>query len=219
MVNYGNSKIYKIEPICEYDEGDIYIGSTTKEYLSKRFVQHKADYVGWKKEKRHFISVFEIFEKYGVENCKISLLESYPCDSKDFLNAKEGEYIRSTSCINKRIAGRTHKEYYQDNKEQIIQRKNEYYAENKNIINEKRRNKIQDKESKERKKEYNKKYQFENKINLQIKHKEYLEKNKEKLKENRTEIIECECGCRIQRTELARHKRSQKHNNLLTLKA
>jgi hypothetical protein len=27
---YNNSKIYKIEPICEYDEGDIYIGSTIR---------------------------------------------------------------------------------------------------------------------------------------------------------------------------------------------
>ena len=35
MTNYNNGKIYKIEPICEYDEGDIYIGSTTKEYRSE----------------------------------------------------------------------------------------------------------------------------------------------------------------------------------------
>ena len=33
MVNYSNGKIYKIEPIIDHDEGDIYIGSTTKKYL------------------------------------------------------------------------------------------------------------------------------------------------------------------------------------------
>ena len=35
MVNYNNGKIYKIEPL-NGEEGDIYIGSTTKEYLSQR---------------------------------------------------------------------------------------------------------------------------------------------------------------------------------------
>jgi hypothetical protein len=33
---YNNSKIYKIKPICDYEEGDIYIGSTTKKYLCER---------------------------------------------------------------------------------------------------------------------------------------------------------------------------------------
>ena len=37
MKNYNNSKIYKIEPTCEYDEGDIYIGSTNREYLCQNF--------------------------------------------------------------------------------------------------------------------------------------------------------------------------------------
>ena len=32
MVNYNNGKIYKIEPIVDHDEGDIYFGSTTKQY-------------------------------------------------------------------------------------------------------------------------------------------------------------------------------------------
>ena len=37
MTNYNNGKIYMIEPICEYEVGDIYIGSTTKQYLSQHF--------------------------------------------------------------------------------------------------------------------------------------------------------------------------------------
>ena len=47
--NYNKGKIYKIEPICDHDEGDIYIGSTTKDYLSQRMVFHKGDYIKWKK--------------------------------------------------------------------------------------------------------------------------------------------------------------------------
>ena len=42
MVNYSNGKIYKIES----DLGDlIYIGSTTKYYLSQRMERHRFDYV------------------------------------------------------------------------------------------------------------------------------------------------------------------------------
>ena len=47
---YNNSKIYKIEPVCDYDEGDIYIGSTTQKYLSNRMQQHRKDYKRWKNE-------------------------------------------------------------------------------------------------------------------------------------------------------------------------
>ena len=36
-INYANGKIYKIEPKgVMIDDGDIYIGCTTKEYLSQR---------------------------------------------------------------------------------------------------------------------------------------------------------------------------------------
>ena len=37
MVDYSKGKIYCIEPISEHDEGEIYIGSTTKHYLSDRY--------------------------------------------------------------------------------------------------------------------------------------------------------------------------------------
>ena len=47
MINYGNGKIYKIEPICEHDEGDIYIGSTTKEKLCQRMTTHRSSYKYW----------------------------------------------------------------------------------------------------------------------------------------------------------------------------
>ena len=39
MVNYGNGKIYKIERLS--DNVLIYVGCTTKEYLSSRLVEHK----------------------------------------------------------------------------------------------------------------------------------------------------------------------------------
>ncbi len=41
MINYGNSKKYKIEPRVEHEPHEQYIGSTTKLYLSQRLVHHR----------------------------------------------------------------------------------------------------------------------------------------------------------------------------------
>ena len=108
-MDYQNSKIYKIESIT--GEGQIYIGSTTKKYLSQRMQGHKHDYKRWKEGKHHKVSSSSIFDLYGVENCKITLLENVDCQSKDELLAREGYYIRTLECVNKQIAGRSEAEY------------------------------------------------------------------------------------------------------------
>ena len=48
MVNYNNGKIYKIEPMCDHDEGDLYAGSTTKQYLSQCMGTHRSGYISYK---------------------------------------------------------------------------------------------------------------------------------------------------------------------------
>ncbi len=101
MTNYNNGKIYKIEPICDHEENEIYIGSTTKQYLSQRFVYHRSNYKSWKNEKYHKITVFDLFEKYGVENCQIFLLELVNVNSKDELLAREGYFIKTLNCVNR----------------------------------------------------------------------------------------------------------------------
>jgi hypothetical protein len=73
--NFSFSKIYKIVPNCEYEDGDIYIGSTTKEYLSQRMVAHRSSFKSWKLGKSGNVSVYDIFVKYGVENCSLELIE------------------------------------------------------------------------------------------------------------------------------------------------
>ena len=130
MVDYSKSKIYKIEPINSEDEGDIYIGSTTKDTLAQRMSTHRCNYRSWKNGKYHPISSFDLFEKYGLENCLILLIESFPCKSKDELRSREGFYIKSMKCVNKLMAGRTQKEYYEENKQSITFDKKQYYFEN-----------------------------------------------------------------------------------------
>ena len=132
MVNYNNGKIYKIEPICDHDEGDIYIGSTTKQYLSQRLDTHRSNYKQWINGNYNKVRVFEIFNKYGVSNCQIVLIDTVNAESKDKLLAREKHYIKSVKCVNKYIPGQTkeetklkEKEYYENNKEEIkLKKKN-----------------------------------------------------------------------------------------------
>ena len=108
MVNYSKSKIYKIEPIVDHDVNDVYYGATTKHYLSSRWGNHTVDY---RANKEIQTTVKLLFDKYGITNCHIVLVELYPCNSKDELSSKEGEYIRNNPCVNKQISGRTKQEY------------------------------------------------------------------------------------------------------------
>lgn len=109
MVSYNNGKIYKIEPISNGVEGDVYIGSTTKEYLSQRLASHKHDYKRWKNGKAGKTFSYEIFDKYGFENCHIVLLELVNVNSKDELLAREGFFMKSMPCVNKKIEGKEKK--------------------------------------------------------------------------------------------------------------
>jgi len=141
MVNYANSKVYKIWST----QGDkIYIGSTTKEYLSQRMDAHRGDYKKLKNGKHRKLSSYILFEEYGLENCFIELLEAKECNSKDELLQLEGKYIREQVCVNKCIAGRTEKQYREDNKESMKQ----YYQDNKEHILEQKKQYREDNQEK-----------------------------------------------------------------------
>jgi hypothetical protein len=102
MPDYKLGKIYMIYSI-ENPE-DRYYGSTTQP-LSKRFYGHTKENTSTSKL---------LFEKYGVDGCKIELVEDFPCETKEQLCAREGHYIRTNICVNKKISGRTSKETRQE---------------------------------------------------------------------------------------------------------
>ena len=142
MVNYQLGKIYKITDV---GRTKMYIGSTTKDYVSKRMVEHRNAYYYFKagsKKGHRKISVFELFDEFGIENCIIELIETCPCNNRDELHRREGELIKASECVNKNIAGRTLQEYYEENKDKINEKRRayiaEHYEENKDKINEKR---------------------------------------------------------------------------------
>ncbi len=131
MVNYGLGKIYKIEPVSGGDEGDIYVGSTTKELLSQRMANHRSDYKRWKNGMGGKITSYDIFEKYGLENCQITLLEQVNATCKDELNSRERHYIESMACVNRIVIGRTNQEYQEIHKEEIAIWRAEHNQNNK----------------------------------------------------------------------------------------
>jgi len=128
MTDYSKGKIYMIYPTVQHDEGDIYIGSTTQS-LSKRMAHHRCQ----------CISSSILFDKYGVENCKIELIEYFACNTKEELNKKEGEHQRARPCVNIRIAGRTMKQHYEDNKDAILIHKKQYRIDNKAKVEEQKK--------------------------------------------------------------------------------
>jgi hypothetical protein len=119
MDKYQTAKIYKV--VSTGDDGMFYIGSTIRS-LNDRFSKHKSDYKRWQQELHRNVSVFRLFEQFGVENCRIELIEEYPCVCKEELRRREGEVVKElTNCVNVRVEGRDGKQYRIDNQEKITQ--------------------------------------------------------------------------------------------------
>ena len=98
MVNYANTKIYKI---YSHIGLKIYVGSTTQEYLCQRMTQHRKNYQAWKNNESHRVTSYKLFDEYCIDNCMIELIEAKSCINKDELCKLEGSYIRKLECVNK----------------------------------------------------------------------------------------------------------------------
>ena len=121
-MDYSKGKIYKI---IDESNGDLYIGSTIQELIT-RFRTH---------------GFFKVYNKQK-SNCKISLIEEYPCDNRRELEEREQYWMDRIDCINKTRAF-TSKElekqknkkrsskYYLENKEEYNKKSSKYYYENK----------------------------------------------------------------------------------------
>ena len=181
-MDYQNGKIYKL---VNDELGLTYYGSTCSE-LRKRLNNHKTSAKCKKK-----ISSSKLFES---GECKIYLVEKFPCNDKEELKQRERYYIENNECVNTSIPGRTKKEYRETNKEYIAQLHKKHYEANKErkkevrkIWRAKNKEKIakQQKEYYEANKQktdlYRKKWNLENKDKLKQQQKEYREDNKEKI--------------------------------------
>ena len=127
--DFNKAKIYKITN--DYND-DVYVGSTC-DTLGKRYSKHKTDS---KKEKYKHYKLYKLMNEIGFNRFRIQLIIDYPCEDIYQLTQKEGEYIRLIGTLNKRIEGRTQKEYQNTNKDKIKEDKKEWYETNKDKIKE-----------------------------------------------------------------------------------
>ena len=119
---FENSKIYKISsPQCD----KFYIGSTIQN-LSSRFNLHKCLYKSFiQNKKTNYNSSFNVIK---FDDAEISLIESVKCNNRKELQKIEGMHIKKNhdKIFNISIAGRTMKEYYNDNKSTIDEYQKNY---------------------------------------------------------------------------------------------
>ena len=177
-VDFSKGKIYKV--INDYND-DIYIGSTC-DTLKTRFRKHQTDAEIKIDSNRPF---YKLIREIGFNRFKIELIEDFPCLNINELRQREGHYIKELATLNKQIAGRTSKMYYNDNIDDLKEKKKIYNEKNKEKLKEKRKEWCEN--NKESIKEYNKKYSDEHKENLKEKRKIYIENNREKINAQRRE--------------------------------
>ena len=188
---YQKGKIYKI---VDVGYNKCYVGSTCEE-LSQRMARHRYMFTQHStKGKESYRCCNRLFEEFGVENCKKELIEEYPCNNQMELHRREGQHIQNNECVNKVIAGRTDKEYYDQNKEKERERKKQYYAKYPEIA---------------------KAYKEANKDRIAQYQKQYRENNKEQLNSKRNEKHNCDCGGRYTHNHKAEHFKSQRHQKYL----
>ena len=186
-MDYANGKIYQIR---NTEDDEVYVGSTCTT-LTKRFSNHKSDSNRMKKTNCH---VYKHMNALGVEKFYIELIEDFPCENKTQLTAREGVFIRDRGTLNMLIAGRTPKEYYQNNKVIIAKKSKVKYDEQ-----------IKDAEYRD------------HRNNLQTARREL---NPEKQREinamyGRHDKCECECGGKFTRHHKSTHEKSKKHQDFV----
>ena len=138
MVNFENGKVYAIRSNLT---NEIYIGSTTQS-LAVRMGEHRRKYRLWVADNsKKYVTSYEIL-KHG--DAYIELLELVPCSCRAELCRREGELMRANNCVNKLIAGRSQKQYNQDNAEHIKQYRKQYRQDNAEHFKQRKKQYYQD---------------------------------------------------------------------------
>jgi hypothetical protein len=230
-VDYSKTLIYKLVHKEDYDNANIYIGSTTD--FTRRKNLHKSSCNNEKDKEYNAKKYHYIRENGGWEEWNMIEIEKHNnCNDGNEARARE-EYWRShfNSQLNmiraytteeekkeqRKVYYEQHKEkisdqmkeYYETHKDKLIEQRKVYYEQHKEKISEQQ--KEYNEQHKDKKTEYNKGYKEQNKDKIVEKQKERYEQNKDKILEYQKEQITCECGCMIRRSDISRHRKTQKH--------
>ena len=231
IIDYSNIIIYKL---CCKDPTiiDIYIGHTTN--FNQRKHNHKTNCCN-NNSKNHNLYVYKfIRENGGWENWSMIQIEEHNCNNSREATIRERYWIEVLkpklnvinpyATLEEKVFQK--KNWYEENKEEILQKTKENYQENKEHKLEYQKQYAE--EHKEDIKDYQKEYREINKEKLAEQKKEYREShkeeaskankewreaNKEKVKSQKSEIINCECGNQYTFGNKHRHLQSKVHIN------
>ena len=190
-IDYSKTIIYKI--VCkDVNITDCYVGSTTD--FVRRKNAHKYHVVNNTNKSHYYVYEF-IRQNEDWDNWDMIEVEKYNAsDHNDALN-RERYWIEELKATLNKVRPIITKD-----------EKQEYNTEQNKQYNVEHKGKIHDRK---------KKYYAENKEKIIELKKEYYEINKEKINETRQANILCECGCLVNKSSILRHKRSQKHVEIM----
>jgi hypothetical protein len=148
QIDYSKTVMYKIVP-KDLNNNYIYVGSTTE--FTKRKSLHKSDCINVSGS-RYELKVYQMIRQNGGWNeFEMIEIEKYPCNDKNESSARERywkEFFNAN--MNTQVPGRTKKMWFEDNpdyqknyaennKNELREKKHNYYETNKDIINNKQK--------------------------------------------------------------------------------
>ena len=192
-VDYSKTCIYKLVHKDDVDNENIYIGSTTN------FIQRKWDHATCcNRPNQHCYNTPKyqyIRANGGWKEWVMVEIEKYPCNDKKEAESRERYWIELLkSNLNKNLPIRTHKEYYETNREILLDKMKIYRDKNQEQLLEQKKEYYQN--NRDKIIEYRKQYHIDNKEKINMK-------------------IRCECGCEVGEKKLKRHQMSEKHKKLM----
>jgi hypothetical protein len=218
VMDYSKCLIYKI--VCnDLLVTDCYVGHTTN--FKQRKSGHKSS-CNLNTRPNYNCKVYQfIRDNGGWNNWSMIEIQKYPCNDFNEATARERYWYEILNAnLNICIPNRSKKDYYQENKEELLKKQKIYQKNNKEEIIQIQ--KIYIENNKEQIKKKRKEYYEKNKVERLLYHKEWSEKNKEHIKnynDNRVkEEVTCECGIKCCKTSLKKHQSRQIHIDNLASK-
>jgi hypothetical protein len=139
-IDYSKTIIYKL--VCKDTTiTDLYVGSTTSFVDRKKTHKDKA-VCSNEYDKSYHLKVYDIIRANGGwTNWEMVMVECFPCENKLQAHQRERYWLETLhATMNSNIPSRTTKEYYENNKHNIAEKRKEYYAEHIDKVKEQHRN-------------------------------------------------------------------------------
>ena len=202
-IDYSKTIIYKLIKNDDYENENVYVGSTTD------FIRRKSSHTFNccnENSKRYNFKVYQIIrENGGWSEWNMIEIEKFPCEDKREAEARE-EWWRcefnanlntNRAFITAEQLKQHHKQYKTKHADKIKQFQKEYYTEHA-----------------EKLKELIKQYKIKHAEKLKELNKQYRTKNAEKIYQK----YDCECGGKYTHQSKTTHFKTKKHQNYINNK-